>query len=153
MMKEVNIPESVIGVLIFAAFCGFWCMISTLVARMGGWSALAKKYAVTIVPTGTMYRWQSLGIGRATSYNNAMNIVISSRGLCLFPMIIFRFGHHPILIPWADIRIETEQSFFGSTVSLHINNAENSVIRLSESLSKKLGIDHYAYKAPSPGVF
>jgi hypothetical protein len=149
----VSVPEGVIGIAAFAGFCVFWCMISALTARMGGWNALAKRYGVSIIPAGTVYRWQSMKIGAMASYNGAMNVSVSPRGLCLFPVLVFRFGHKPLLIPWSDVRIETEESAFGAMAALHIGHPEMTVIHLSSSLCTKSGIDRYARKAPTPEPF
>jgi hypothetical protein len=69
---------------------------------IGGWAALAKRYRATNAPPGKQFSFQSAQLGMA-NYGSCLTIVVSADGLYLSVFPPFRFGHPPILIPWAEI--------------------------------------------------
>jgi hypothetical protein len=99
--------------LIVAAIPLFWLAIMFLIARLGGWAALAKACPAPGRPPGTGFCGLSLHIAPATSYGGCISAVFSPDGLYLIPLVIFRFGHRPVLIPWEHVGAPVEQRCLG----------------------------------------
>lgn len=98
------------GWLIAAILIGFplvfipmWCGVCFLLSQIGGWRRLAERFADPSPPRGTLYSGQTGRVG-VTNYRSILTIHTSPAGLHLAVMKLFRVGHPPILIPWAEIR-------------------------------------------------
>ncbi|MCH9807411.1 MAG: hypothetical protein K0U74_06750 [Alphaproteobacteria bacterium] len=98
-----------IVLLVFAGFAIvfplFWMAIVFLLSRIGGWSSLASRFSVDRdrKVSGDRFGLTSVQFGLFGSYSNCIDVVISRNGLYLRPMVLFRFGHEPLLIPWTEI--------------------------------------------------
>jgi hypothetical protein len=89
-------------------FVGFWMGVCWLLALAGGWHGLASRYRVNGDATPKM---QSIsGAIGPVSYNYVLQVGASKAGLELRVMALFRAGHPPLRIPWADIRVEDEHA-------------------------------------------
>jgi hypothetical protein len=85
-------------------FVGFWLLISRLFAELSGWTLLARRYRhLGPRPTGTRLSGQVVGLGPVRE-NGATKVLLASEGLHLERNPLFRFGHPPILVPWAAVQ-------------------------------------------------
>lgn len=98
------VPLIIIGALV--AFLLFWSLVVTLVSRLSGWQRLATDYEAVDEPSGTTFGWQSLRFGSFSNYSRVINITPSSEGLHLQPILMYRMGHKPLLIPWDAIEFK-----------------------------------------------
>ena len=80
-----------------------WCACSLLLARLGGWSALAIKFRATQAPLGEKFTFCAAKIGRG-QYVGIITAIKSQSGLYLSVIAPWRLGHPPILIPWAELK-------------------------------------------------
>lgn len=85
------------------AFAALWLAVVYLLGAMGGWHALARRYAgssrapvKTIAWGSGALRW----IGLPVNYGGSLNLAVSAEGLELKPVLLFAFGSPPLLIPW-----------------------------------------------------
>jgi len=81
-----------------------WSSIVFLSSRLSGWAALARHYPGTHAPEGQSWHWTSAQFGWFASYRNVLTIVVSPLGLYMRPIVVFRIGHEPLMIPWTTIR-------------------------------------------------
>ncbi len=79
---------------------GFWLLITGLVSLTGGWHLLVREFPAIHRPDGLNFRCRSLHIRPLANYNRCINVTLSSVGIYLVPMWIFRCFHAPLLIPW-----------------------------------------------------
>jgi len=86
--------------LILPAMVVFWLGIVALVSVAGGWRRLAREFPAFHRPEGLDLRGRSLHINPLTNYNGCMRVTLSSAGIYLEPVWLFRFCHPPVLIPW-----------------------------------------------------
>lgn len=100
-------PEWFVPVLIL----GFTCSILYLISFLSGWRKLARLYPAYNPPDGTRFRFQSGKVGWA-GYNNCLTYCVGFSGLYIAVFPLFSFGHHPLLIPWGEIRAVEERSVF-----------------------------------------
>jgi hypothetical protein len=116
-----------------------------LPAVIGGWRRLAAIYATDDpVPERALYnQWAQFGEKRSVIiYRRCLTAGFSDRGLYLALRWPNSLGHHPILIPWHAIQVESFSSTdrWGCNVSanrLRVNDA-NVIIQFDDSLSREL---------------
>ena len=113
------------GSLLFASpiffplyFVTLWLTIAAILSTFGGWRALADIFRAPdgfSVEPGERFRARSIQVRRIAllpaSYNNCITLGVTSRGLYLVPMLIFRFLHPALLIPWHDVIAVREGRF------------------------------------------
>jgi len=80
----------------------FWLLISSLIAKFGGWSRLATVYRAYDPPRGKAMYFQSASFDLA-NYNSCLTFHITEQGLHISVLFPFRFGHPPLFIPWRDM--------------------------------------------------
>lgn len=104
-------PPLLLLLLFPMIFAGFWCFVCFLLSRIGGWSRLAKRFAVDTPPAGKIFYGQSAQLSGLCNYNGCLTIIVAAEGLYLRVWALFRAGHKPILIPWAEIRNPRPRKF------------------------------------------
>lgn len=92
----------------FIAFASLWLAIGFALGKLGGWHRLAKHYAFTGTPEGTKFLMQAATFGM-TRYKGALHFYASPRGVTIAPILLFRFGHDTLFIPWEDITFREER--------------------------------------------
>ena len=85
-------------------FVAFWCAICALIAFIGGWQSLARRYRgepTTVIDQVTFGSGQ-LGVLRA-NYNNCLSVTVGPGGVGLKVLLPFRILHPSLLVPWSEI--------------------------------------------------
>jgi hypothetical protein len=102
MMNEAVTPASAWWVfpLVVLGFLAFWPLLCLLIARLGGWAGVAKRFAARRRPEGAHFNGLSLQIAPTTNYGGCVSATFSRDGLWLAPIWLFRPGHRPLLLPW-----------------------------------------------------
>jgi len=115
MISSTSLPMPAWGIVLLAVIAAplFWLLLTGLIARVGGWAALAKAHPARVQPRGKTFRGLSLQILPATSYGGCITAVFSPDGLYLVPFFLFRFGHPPLLVPWKQVGAPVEQRILG----------------------------------------
>ncbi len=114
----------------FISFALFWSMVVFLIARIGGWASLARQYPATTPPSGKSFQWRSARFGYLGSYRNTLEVTLSPAGLYMRPVIFFRMGHDPVLIPWNAIAdADRSDQFFVSALRLSIRDGNSGDVR------------------------
>jgi hypothetical protein len=116
----------------FVCFGLFWSLIVFLIAHIGGWAGLARAYPATLPPQGRSWTWTSAKFGLVANYRNCVNVTVSNTGIDLRPVIFFRIGHKPMLIPWHAIA-EARRSdlYFTSALRLEIKDGSDGAKRIT----------------------
>ena len=123
----VLFTAGVVVALFFLIFPLFWCAIVGLIARMG-WRRLAAAYPATSDPpySATRIRFATISIGDAIAgpnYGSSINAWLSETGLWLRPILLFRFSHPMIFIPWAGVQsVESERRFLVSRAHVRLES-------------------------------
>ncbi|HEX4129980.1 MAG TPA: hypothetical protein VHZ24_08045 [Pirellulales bacterium] len=82
----------------------FWCAMLVVLARAGGWAALARRYRRLGAPQGKRLAMQSARFGWI-DYNRCLTFWIAADGLYLSVWPMFRAGHPPLLLPWTSLEL------------------------------------------------
>jgi hypothetical protein len=80
-----------------------WVAVTMLIAVLGGWGSLAERFSAREPPLGETLRMQSLSFGLLGNYREAINVTVGPPGVHLVPIVLFRLGHRPLLIPWREV--------------------------------------------------
>src|SRR5919198_5653126 len=99
-------------------FGGGWIGISLLLSWISGWRALAERYRATQRCTGVRFWMKSAAMRWGVGYRSSVNFGVDSSGLFLSVFPLFRAGHPPLLIPWADISFSRERGWLFDGVRL-----------------------------------
>lgn len=125
-----------------AFFVVMWVATCILIARLGGWSGLAAAYRAAEPFRGRLWRFKSGALRRFTGYNNCLTVGASEEGLYLAVLFLFRVGHPPLFIPWADITVETrsDKVLFVrySVVEFRFSRVPGVPLRLQEGLVREI---------------
>jgi hypothetical protein len=135
MLDSVNLSvlPFLLVPLFLVCFGGFWCFVTLLLSRVGGWSRLAERFPAPEQPEGRRFRSQSARLG-LVNYNRCLTITISKAGLCLSMTPIFRVGHRPILIPWKEIHdVGTQKILWAEFVSFQVGSPTMAKLRLPKA--------------------
>jgi hypothetical protein len=103
---------AIIRFLLF--FVAIWCAVCLLLARIGGWSALATRFRAIEEPAGERFRFCSAKIGIA-AYRSAITAIKSDGGLHVSMLALLRLGHSPILIPWSEMKNPRAKRLLGAS--------------------------------------
>ena len=109
---------AVLAPLSLVLFVVLWMLVVAVVARIGGWRALAERYEDPgSAEPERRHRFQSVVLRRVAlipaRYRGSVHIGIGAAGLFLTPVLVFRFQHPPLLIPWTAIARCEEGSLLG----------------------------------------
>lgn len=96
----MNLPPWLVPPLYVLGFIAWWSFICCMIAFVGGWAKLARRFRAVSKPPGQTFSIQS-GQFNGTRYNNCLIVVVAPQGLYLSMFPLFRSGHAPLLIPWS----------------------------------------------------
>ncbi len=106
-----EIMERYLPLLALPAFLLLWCGVLFLLARLGGWTELAQRYATELpFPDGCRY-FVSAQFRALTRYGGCLIAGADAQGIYLKPWLLFRPFHPPLHIPWAEIAVTDEQQW------------------------------------------
>lgn len=129
---------------------GFWLLITGVVSMIGGWHRLAREFPAIHRPDGLNFRRRSLHIRPFTNYNHCINVTLSSVGIYLVPMWIFRCFHPPLLIPWDKVgAMQSRRVVWRTYYSVPIEAGGKS-IQLGLPPSAEEWVMRYARPEPHP---
>ena len=110
------------GVMLIVAL--LWLGVSALLARIGGWSTLARTYRAKYPVVGERFRFISASMGKPrlpVNYKRCLFMVVNRHGLHISVLFPFRFRSPPLFIPWSAVESVNEKPFlrtFGVAVKL-----------------------------------
>ncbi len=131
-MKQVR-PEYLV-----VATIGLVGIVSFLISRVSGWSALANFYRSSGEFLGQVWRFQSGQFRWHMGYNNCLTIGANASGLYLSTFFILRIGHPSLFIPWSDVSATLQKSFWGRYLEFRFSQAPNIPLRISLPLGEKV---------------
>jgi len=131
--------EELTGLLV--VFAAAWIVItlaSLVLARSGGWHALARHYAANGAFQGRRLHFQFAQFGGWVGYNGALTPGADAGGLFLSVWPLFRPGHAPLYVPWTEIRASQEKRWLGDVVALRFAAEPDAIVRISMRLADRL---------------
>lgn len=107
-------------VIVFPVFfIGIWSGVCYLIAAIGGWQGLARKYETAKdTPVDQKFTGQYGKFG-LSNYKYTLTVGFSSNGLFFANNPLFRIGHPPMLIPWSTVKLISSN---GSMLHLQVDD-------------------------------
>jgi|JI9StandDraft_1071089.scaffolds.fasta_scaffold165792_2 hypothetical protein len=104
-------------------FLGIWLGMLFLISFLGSWGKLHKAYKFPnrVQKPFLTKSFQSIQLGMS-NYNGIMTLSYYPEGLGMEVMILFRFQHPKILIPWKDIKLKEKSKNIFTWNKLEIGN-------------------------------
>ena len=133
-------PHVALNAVRLLVAAGFVAIIWVL-AHLGGWHRLARRYAARSAFVGRRFRFQSLQLRGWCGYNGCVRAGADPFHLFLALWPILRPGHAPLLIPWSDVSAHAEPGRFVRVVVLHFAAEPGVAMRISERLARKLAAE------------
>lgn len=132
-------PELILGFLMLFLVM-FFVIIPFVIARIGGWAALAAEYRLSGKFAGKRWRFQDVTLRGWFGYNGGVSVGANAEGLYL--NTIFFVSHPPLFIPWTDLSVaRREVKFLGFRIGM-VEFAAARVpdvhIAIKESLLQKI---------------
>jgi hypothetical protein len=118
-------------------FVAMWVGVGYLLAGIGGWHALARHYAAADAVDGTRFRFRSARVG-SVNYGSCVSFVTSLRGLHISTLPLFRAGHRPLFVPWADVSARPARQWLAAAVELRFARVPTVSVRVSRRLGEAL---------------
>ena len=120
----------------FLLFVGFWAAICLGMAHLG-WAKLARYYRASESFDGERLFFRSAQVGQS-SYRNCLTMGAGPRALHLSVFFLFRVGHPPLLIPWADISAKDTHWLLGRGYELRFRLVPEVKMRLPSEIGDEL---------------
>jgi len=98
------------GVGFVLLFTLLWCGICLLLANLGGWQTLTRRYRATAAPIGIRHSGVSARIG-GVNYKTALTVHHSADGLHIAVFALLKLGHPDLFIPWHAIEGREDVDF------------------------------------------
>ena len=109
-------------------FFGMWSVMLTLVSVLGGWNSLAKSFPMDSTIAGRVlksFSFNSVRFSIFGTYSNCINVILTENGILLKPMLLFRFMHKPIFLPWNKIEnTERRKILFSTRCTIQVDLKE-----------------------------
>ncbi len=133
-----------------ALFIVIWLIMLYLVSHFGGWRKLHKAYQFPsrIGNPFLVKTFQSIQLGMS-NYNGIMKLSYYPEGLGMEVMILFRFQHPKILIPWKDIKLKEKSKNIFTWNKLEIGNPFIATISVNNKVLEE--INNYINNPDSTG--
>ncbi len=140
---------------------GMWLLVGFVLALASGHLALLARFPPDLGPVERRFSFAS-GTMRWVSFNNALHVALSARGLHLAPGWLFRpLTHRGIpCIPWAEIRCtrpQPTQGWFARTsrfeiprIGLKFQLAGGAGLAVEAALRQRAGAGEQAGPRPDP---
>lgn len=129
----------------------WWVVLVSAVGALFGWGRLARRYRAATPFRGTVRRFRSAHIG-LSNYGGVLSIGTNADGLHLAVFPLFRPGHPPLFIPWADVSATPVRTWLGPVLDLRFAQAPRVSVRVSVALGRQLAADaNRAWAAETPG--
>ena len=123
---------AVLGVI--AAIALLFLLIGFVLSVLGGWRALAATYRAVAPPAG-MPRAVRYGRVGVVNYNSALTAYVSSAGLYLRAIVLFRPSHPDLFVPWqAVVERRPARVLFFEAVELVVGQPRIATILLPKQI-------------------
>lgn len=127
----------------FAAFAGFWLLVTSAITNMTPWGELQALYPdKPSADAQSVLRFQSAYLGRESlgvSFQGCLTVTVTRNGLRIAIWKLFAPFAEPILLPWEAIETEWAKTFLFSVVRLRVGPRGSVWITIAPRLARRIG--------------
>ncbi|GJM40243.1 MAG: hypothetical protein DHS20C20_05250 [Ardenticatenaceae bacterium] len=136
---ETENPALILAPLaFFIIFPLFWSGIVFFISRLGGWNRMAEAYTYHEPLSAKCFPMQSAILRLSSSYRSVLKICADDEGLYFSVMFLFRPGHTPFFVPWAEISGAKKSFGLFSVVDLRFQRTPNLPFRIYQRTADNL---------------
>ena len=132
LLETVRWPHILIFVVVG------WCLLMAVFARIGGWKTLSDSYRAQYSFEGPKLKFKSASLRWSINYGNCLFIGVDNKGLHISVLVLFRYGHPALFIPWTDISYTTGRKFWFNIVKFTFSQQPAIPFTVSERLAQKI---------------
>lgn len=118
-------------------FVGMWFGVIRLIGAVGGWFALAERYAAHNECRGETLNFRSASFG-LMNYGNCVTFGFADDGLYISLLFPFRFGHPTLRIPWEDLSSKETRRLFFKRTEFRFAKVPNVGMQVTTSLGEEI---------------
>ncbi|MBX9628446.1 MAG: hypothetical protein K2X82_31910 [Gemmataceae bacterium] len=133
-------PAWAVVVLAVLGFAAWWCFVLWLVGVLSGWGRLTRHYRSAAPYHGKVRHFRSAKIGWS-NYSGCLDLGTNPDGLYLGVFPLFRPGHPPLFVPWADVSATPTRGLILPYLDLRFEKAPGVAVRLSAALGREIAAD------------
>lgn len=121
-------------------FIALMALFLHLDARMRGWTPLAEKFSATTTPSSTTRQDVFVGTWGLAKAKNLAHTAATDQGLYLAMPTLLRPGHPPLLIPWAELHLDSAKPGIvtDKVVTLHVGKPSITTITLRGDIANEV---------------
>jgi len=138
LQRLIDQHPSMFAVIFPIYFLSLWLLVSATISLVGGWFSLAKVYRTPVEFDGAKWGMQSGQMRWLVNYNNVLTIGVSPQGLYLASMLLLRFMHPPLLVPWSEIKVQRKKGWVFEYVIFTMGHELAIPLRIRGKLAAKL---------------
>jgi hypothetical protein len=131
-------PAKYFAIIFPLYFLTLWIGISYLIAKMGGWRALAARFRTSGEFSGATWSFQGAAMRLGTRYNGCLTVGANNQGLFIRPFVFFRAWHPPLFVPWTEITVVPQQRWYGNMVNYTLGRGEKIPFMVREKLAQRI---------------
>jgi len=115
-----------------------WIFLSYILAFIGGWRLLARRFRLLGAFQGEKWYMQSASMRFMTGYNNCLTVGADGSGLFIKPIILFRAWQPALFVPWTEITFQPKRQFFLNVVEFRLGREEQVPFTIRKKLADKI---------------
>jgi hypothetical protein len=135
--QPFELPFICAPIFFLIVFPAMSLVVSSVLAQLSGWVELARVYRFEGEFQGKRWSLESAMLN-SVRYKSCLTVGATPEGMYLRPALIFRFGHQPLFIPWADISVEPANAAFFWHSNLHFAQARHTSLKIGKGLAERL---------------
>jgi hypothetical protein len=124
---------------ILAAYAVFWYLLISLLGVASGWAKLGRRYPAMGRFEGTRYRFRAASLRYGMHYNGCVTVGANADGIYLSVIFLFRAGHPPVFVPWADVSVTPVEGWLLRYLEFRFKNAPNVWVRFPRAFGEQIG--------------
>ncbi len=120
------------------SFIALWITVCYLIAKLGGWRALAQRFRSSGEFAGAKWSFQSAAMRFGTRYNGALTVGANNQGLFIRPILPFRAWQPALFIPWTEIAANPQRRWYGNVVEFRLGREDGIPFTVREKLALRI---------------
>jgi hypothetical protein len=132
LLESVRWPHILIFVVVG------WFLLMALIARISGWKTLSDSYQAQSGFDGPKLRFKSASLRWSTNYGNCLFFGVNPQGVHISILVLFRYGHPDLFIPWTDISYTPGRKFWFNIVRFAFLKTPAIPFIVSERLAQRI---------------
>jgi hypothetical protein len=153
MQNWLDQHQSALWFIFPAYFVALWLFVCAIISLISGWTTLARRFQSTVPFVGKKWTCQSGQMRLFSGYHNCLTVGCNREGLYLATMLMFRFRHPPLLVPWTEIAISEKKILFFRFVRFDLGHELEIPLflrlKLAQNLKREAG-DQWPMQAILP---